>query len=115
MISIKASKERVEERLCAPEAVLNMADKFTVSAKLIEGSNLFIRKLSIASRSGRGEASELVRIADRLREGADYKPSDVLKAYGPDGTVDLVEPLKAAEAIRKLTDNFASVTSKVVY
>ena len=115
MISIKASKERVEERLCAPEAVLNMADKFTVSAKLIEGSNIFIRKLSIASRSGRGEASELVRIADRLREGADYKPSDVLKAYGPDGTVDLVEPLKASEAIRKVTDNLASVTSRVVY
>ena len=104
-----------EERLCAPAPSLNMADKFTVSAKLIEGRTIFIRKLSIAARSGRSEASELVRIADRLREGADYKAGDVLKAYGPDGTVDLVEPLKAAEAIRKLTDNFSSVTSKVVY
>lgn len=115
MISIEASKEKAEEKLCAHESVSNMADKFTVSAKLIEGRSIFIRKLSIASRSGRGEASELVRIADRLRQGADYKPSEVLKAYGPDGTVDLVEPLKASEAIRKLTDNFASITSKVVY
>lgn len=57
MISIEASKEKVEERLFASEAVSNMADKFTVSAKLIEGRNIFIRKLSIASRSGRGEAS----------------------------------------------------------
>ena len=67
MISIEASKEKAEERLCAHESVSNMADKFTVSAKLIEGRSIFIRKLSIASRSGRGEASELVRIADRLR------------------------------------------------